>query len=362
MEEDFRDELFKFIKELLKPENLTKKRINGKYINASEYLNHIKHYFQIFQTDNLPKPQTVYESSQENQMTTLVNACLNKYKETRLKHEDLIVHIDQFPVFHQLSRSEALRLYDESRKMGNYGNHIKYKDALNQEIEKIKEEWKSQTEKSIKKIEEEKEKLRQAEEEKKQLELEHKENEKRAIKKIIELEKSKTDDALEYEKKLKEMEIAAENSKREQEVKATEKLQELEELRAKNIIEQEKYVKAKELADEKQNIELNRIAVEKEAAIKKLEAERKLKEEETSKLREIAEEELKIEKEQIARLEAEKEKEKALRISFETKLKSKEWEQKYVNESLRPCKKSFVLKLSKNLWYKSKKIYNFCKN
>jgi len=208
MDEDFRIELFNLIDYLLKPERLVLKKINGKDLKGTEYLEYVLQYFKLFQSDKLPQAQSIYESTVEKQMNILVGLCVDNYKETVYKNQDLITNVTQIPIFHKMSKNQALLLYKDSKKMGNTGHEVRFKIELTKQIEKIFSEWKNRSEKSIKKIEEEKEKTRLALEEKQKAQLEQIENEKKAAEKLRELERLNAAKEIEHEKYLQQKEIA----------------------------------------------------------------------------------------------------------------------------------------------------------
>ncbi|CAG9812157.1 unnamed protein product [Chironomus riparius] len=208
MDEDFKIELFNLIENLLKTERLVMKKINGKDLKGSEFLEYVQQYFKLFQSDKLPQAQSIYESTVEKQMNILIGLCIDNYKETVYKNQDLISNISQIPVFHNMSKNQALLIYKESKKMGNSDHETKFKKELSKQIDKLFSEWKNRSEANIKKIEEEKEKTLKALEEKQKLQLEQIENERKAAEKLRELESLKSAKAIEHEKYLKEKEIA----------------------------------------------------------------------------------------------------------------------------------------------------------
>ena len=85
-------------------------------------------------------------------MNILVGLCVDNYKETVYTNQDLITNVTQIPIFHKMSKNQALLLYKDSKKMGNTGHEVRFKKELTKQIEKIFSEWNNRSERSIKKI------------------------------------------------------------------------------------------------------------------------------------------------------------------------------------------------------------------
>jgi hypothetical protein len=208
MDEDFKDEIEKLIKHLLEPERLVFKKINGKDLKGIEFREYVDQYFKLFQSDELPQAQSIYESTVEKQMTMLVNQCLDNYKESIFKNQDLIMLPEQIPVFHASSKNFALLAYKETKKMGNAKHHDKFQKVLEDMMEKAFEQWSDRSQKNLQQIAEEKEKTRLALEEKERIYKQQLEDEKKAAEKIAELDRLNASKEIEKERYLKEKEIA----------------------------------------------------------------------------------------------------------------------------------------------------------
>lgn len=216
MDEDFKDELFNVIESLLKYEMLSVKKINGKDLKGSEYLEYMLQYYKIFQSDEIPQTQSIYESTVEKQNLILIDMCITKYEETVYKNRDLITNIAQFPILHNMSKSEAMLMFKESKKMGNDLHEVKFKKILSDKIEEKYQKWSDRQEKNLKEIELEVEKTRLALEEKQKLELEYYEKEKKATEELRRLDRLYAEKEIEKEKYLKEKEVAEVKLKAEQ--------------------------------------------------------------------------------------------------------------------------------------------------
>lgn len=208
MEEDFKDELFIVIETLLKAENLVVKKIYDKDLKCFEYLEYMLQYFKIFQSDKIPRTQSIYETTVEKQNNLLIDLCVEKYKELLYMNKDLITNTGQIPIFHYMSKNEAMLMFKEEKKMGNFSHEIKFKHILSEKIEKIFLEWSDQSEKNLKNIEAEVEKTRLALEEKRKADAEQFENAKKASDEVQRLERLNSENAIKLEKYMREKEVA----------------------------------------------------------------------------------------------------------------------------------------------------------
>jgi len=142
MDEDFRDELTILIDHLLKPERLVLKKFNGCNVKGFEYLEYVEHHFKLFQSDEIPQAQTLYDATVEMQLTLLIDSCVDIYKKTLVNNLELIKDKNAFIILQELSKSKALLAYHESKKMGNIGHEAKFKKILEMKIDKFYENWK----------------------------------------------------------------------------------------------------------------------------------------------------------------------------------------------------------------------------
>lgn len=62
----FKEMLLELVPELLSPENLNIKRINGQKVRAKHLLQYLKSYMTVFNGKELPEPKTVFEVSIKN--------------------------------------------------------------------------------------------------------------------------------------------------------------------------------------------------------------------------------------------------------------------------------------------------------
>lgn len=217
MDEEFKEELQKIIEHLLQPQNVILKKINSKDLKGSEMKEYIDSYFQLFQSDTLPQAQSIYESTIEKQMSILIEKCIDHYKQTVYLSNDLLTE-DNLHIIHEMSKNKTLIMYKEEKKMGNIEHERKFKVKLEEQMEKIYNDWKDQKKISFEQIKEEKAKQNALLEEQKRLEEEAKEAARQAEINLINLNNQQQLQAIENEKfetqkKLMEARLEAEKER-----------------------------------------------------------------------------------------------------------------------------------------------------
>lgn len=217
MDDEFRDEFFKIVEHLLRKENLIPKKINGDYVIGTEFLQYIMQYFELFQSNRIPKAQSIYESTIEQQMNIIINECFNNYKETIFRNQHYVDSEEMILIVHEMSRNNAILKFVQAKKMGNKDHEFKFRRDLEKQIDDIFEEWKNQTTESVEKIRNEKERIRLEMEEKLRLKEEQLENERISHDKLQELERLKHDNDMKDERHKYELQIAEERYKAEKE-------------------------------------------------------------------------------------------------------------------------------------------------
>jgi hypothetical protein len=221
MDDDFKEELELLIAALLSPDKLVVKQINGKSLDSSEYLAYVEQYLTLFKSNELPEAQTIYESTVEKQLQLVVDTCFDRYKELIEQTINLVQSSEQIPIFHENSMNAALIKFKETKKMGNAGHSRKFEQQLTERMQKMFEQWSSQTEEGLRRLREEQEKTRLATLEKERLYREQIAAEKRAVEKAAALDKLRHDQAItkeryESEKKLAQQRLEAEKARRQE--------------------------------------------------------------------------------------------------------------------------------------------------
>lgn len=152
MDEEFKEELSKLIEHLLNPRILVVKKFNKCALNGSDFLNYITNLFRVFQMPNLPRAQTIFESTVERQLRSLVDTCFNNYKDAIKKDQKTVTNSSMIQILHQKCKCSAILKFNETKKMGNDQHHLKFKNILESSITKEFNLWKSQQENYLKRL------------------------------------------------------------------------------------------------------------------------------------------------------------------------------------------------------------------
>jgi len=149
MDNEFRIELIKLIELLLSPKNLVTKKINRKKLTSTEYFEYVKNYLINFQSRELPKPQTIYESTVKKQLSIVIESCLEEYKNGAEAKQCIINEIEHIPIFNKMITDTVMLKYYESNKMGNKQHHHKFKNILLMNINSEFKNWSKEVNEKI---------------------------------------------------------------------------------------------------------------------------------------------------------------------------------------------------------------------
>lgn len=152
MEIEFKNELKKTIESLLAPENLVPKNIAGKDLKAEEFLPHLKQFFKLFASKEIPQVGNLFESMVKVEMDQLVAKHLNSYKLFVKCLMDSIKNKREVLEIHERIKNYHLRKFETEDKLGNK-NHIREAKILL--ILKIDESYKQWSENKISQLEKE---------------------------------------------------------------------------------------------------------------------------------------------------------------------------------------------------------------
>jgi len=209
MDEDFKDELIVLIEHLLSFKNLVHKKVNKHSYEGIEFLNYLEDLFRIFQQNDLPKVETIFEMTVDRQMTKLVNLCLENYKTSIKNDQNAVTNSSMIKILHDKCEAQALLMYNESNKMGNSNHETKYKEILKNAVNKELNNWKREKEGFFRGIEI----LRLQEVRIKEEEINKIRADKKAAQDRLEKERQRKIEILEKERILKEQELKKERQK-----------------------------------------------------------------------------------------------------------------------------------------------------
>lgn len=221
MDEDFRREMKDVIEHLLKPDYLVIKKINRCHPNGIEFLEYALHYLKIFQSNDLLKPQTIYELMVEKQLSIIVEKYYNQYKELLYSAKDILINISQASLIHEECKKRVLKLYSSEKKIGDIKHHEEFRDILIRKIENLYSEWTNINENNNKRIQNELEKVIKLMEEKQKLLQDQLESERTAKQKLEEI---LTQRELHTESEIKKMELRYEAEKQRSTIMLEEKI------------------------------------------------------------------------------------------------------------------------------------------
>lgn len=165
MDETFRNELFCLIEHILIPDNLVMKKINGDKINGKQFLVYVEKYFKNFQSDQLPEAKTIFKSTVETQLNSVMEKSFIEYKDYMYSFTNKSLTETDAQTIHENAKKCALEMYDRKKKMGSINDKEDYKILLIAKIDTYFNEWKDVNENNLKLIEEENEKARKRTEE-----------------------------------------------------------------------------------------------------------------------------------------------------------------------------------------------------
>ena len=140
IDEDFIEQLKALIIDLFAPRNLLVKKINGEPLPAEEFPEYVKNYVELFKSDSLPAPLSIFQSTVQNHMRILIAKCLNVYVEKVGLGKNNLTTTDSIEVLHQSSKNEALAVFQASRKMGLPEHQVIFQKTLEDEIQKMSDQ------------------------------------------------------------------------------------------------------------------------------------------------------------------------------------------------------------------------------
>jgi len=215
MDEDFKVQLKGIIEYILLPTNLIPKRINSKDVRVSEMKKFIKNFLNLFKSNEIPMIESIYEYTVENHMVDLIDKCVDDYKLTVYRNADIITE-ENLQTVHEKCKEKALELYRKDTKLGTTEHEEKYKNMLDNEIEKNFAFFNDRNEQKLVELEMERKRQETALQSEKQQKTEAEEALKQALEKLKAFE-ARADEmsAVEFEmhKVLYESRISAEQNR-----------------------------------------------------------------------------------------------------------------------------------------------------
>lgn len=189
MDEDFLNELKLVIPSLLAPEKLVVKKINGVEMNSNLINEFIQSSFALFRSNQLPEAQSIYDSTVDKYMMSIVAKCVEVYNTNALNSKSTVTDEASVGIIHEFAKSKAMLAYADEHKMGNADHVAKYKTILESQIETNHAEWKVPVLAQILRVREERQRTIDAQKEAERLRLKQIEDERIAQEKIAQLQR-----------------------------------------------------------------------------------------------------------------------------------------------------------------------------
>lgn len=140
---EFKQQLNSLIPELLRPDRLATKEINGNKVTCRGLLEFFKAYIKIYQGEDLPQPKTMLMATAEaNNLAAVATAKDQYYKNMeKMCGGDLpYVALESLEEKSNFFVKEALRTFSNTKKMGGQEFCDRYQSQLEKELEEM---WQS---------------------------------------------------------------------------------------------------------------------------------------------------------------------------------------------------------------------------
>lgn len=154
IETDFVDQLKDLVKILLSPDKLTVKKINGQDVQVNEFYLYISEYIQMFKSQDLPEPQTIFEATVANHMQILVARSFSIYNQIVMAGYSNMTELNQIEVLHKVASDIAVEVYSKEKKMGTKDHDTNCMNDLVLKIGDAFKIWEPTANKQIKRIQE----------------------------------------------------------------------------------------------------------------------------------------------------------------------------------------------------------------
>ncbi|KAJ8281878.1 hypothetical protein COCON_G00043970 [Conger conger] len=135
--QEFKDQLRELIPNLLDPDNMAEKEINGNKVTCRGLVEYFKAYIKIYQGEDLPHPKSMLQATAEANNLAAVAAAKDQYYKNMEKvcGGDLpYVAPDSLEEKQNFIRSESLRLFDSTKKIGGQEFCDRYHAELEEEL------------------------------------------------------------------------------------------------------------------------------------------------------------------------------------------------------------------------------------
>lgn len=143
LKETSKKNLKDLIEILLSPEYLVKKRVLDVAVTGKEFKTYVKSFFEVFNSLDTPKIQTLFEATAKEQFSILIEKGMEVYRELLSEFTDFTsTQFNQtISEVHLRAMNKTLLWFDAQRKMGSKENVKKFRSVFVKEIEKYFDQW-----------------------------------------------------------------------------------------------------------------------------------------------------------------------------------------------------------------------------
>lgn len=207
MDEDFLAELKILIENFLQKEKLISKKVNGVSVTAGEFFEIIKNYLTIFSSSgNLPKAKNLYELTVGKFLTELIQKCFEIYEANLNENIEKFQDIDEI---HRKAENSAISTFENSKKMGNITEQLKFKNQLMEKIQTRELEFKIESRKKLRILLSERQKAIAAQRETQSTAIEREKDEISQkidhVRKLFDIQDQRNEARKKHEKEMKEI-------------------------------------------------------------------------------------------------------------------------------------------------------------
>lgn len=142
MNEEFKNEIENLVPSLLAPGNLKIKRIDGERVTGSKLLKYIFKYFELFNSEEIPKVKSIAEVYIQCRMMQLTEKLADDYLKQMKNVNDVKDDLDEkefeemLQVRHLQFKRKAISKYNEEKKFGGSQHAMKYLQDLEEQVDK----------------------------------------------------------------------------------------------------------------------------------------------------------------------------------------------------------------------------------
>lgn len=141
---EFKKQMSDLIEWFLKPESLHPKKIFGVDQTSSSFHTFATSFLKAFQSDDVPKVKSLYETTVERQMAMNVEESLNLFKSNIAKYEKLTSpdSLEQLANGMKQEKANVIDIYLDKPKLGSQMDEENYLEKLKNDIESFYANWK----------------------------------------------------------------------------------------------------------------------------------------------------------------------------------------------------------------------------